>query len=271
MRFQIGFTAEQVPESSAATYQIPQPAAKPRKSVVKVFFPKHGTPLSYFNDQFDLHRGDIVFVDGKLEGLRGRVVDVNYHFNIKVADYKRVIAMADTHVHGKFHMAGSHFVTFGEDVLPESKVATWYMAPPREDDVYAIGLDESFDFRLADFADFEVSESVAKHGNAYYLDNKVVYLRMGYSSGYALVLGSKPYELEFELIDGRVRELLCSCPCGCNCKHMVAAMLQLRETLELIKENYADDYTATGYFAAIAKDALFDTAISGKKDGSFTL
>ena len=34
--------------------------------------------LPYYNDQFDLHRGDLVFVDGKPEGLRGRVVNVTY-------------------------------------------------------------------------------------------------------------------------------------------------------------------------------------------------
>ena len=52
--------------------------------------------LSYYNDLFDLHRGDLVFVVGKLEGLRGIVVDVSYNFKIKLSDYKRVIAVADT-------------------------------------------------------------------------------------------------------------------------------------------------------------------------------
>ena len=31
--------------------------------------------LAYYNDRFDLHVGDIVFVDGRLEGLRG----LNYY------------------------------------------------------------------------------------------------------------------------------------------------------------------------------------------------
>ncbi len=58
--------------------------------------------LAYYNDRFDLHCGDLVYVDGKLEGKRGRVVDVNYNFRINLADYKRVIGVADTNVSGRF-------------------------------------------------------------------------------------------------------------------------------------------------------------------------
>ena len=44
-----------------------------RKSVVQVYFPDRDRSYSYYNDQFDLQCGDIVFVEGKLEGVRGRV------------------------------------------------------------------------------------------------------------------------------------------------------------------------------------------------------
>ncbi len=44
-----------------------------KPTIVQIFFPDRNRTLSYYNDRFDLHMGDIVFVDGKLEGLRGRV------------------------------------------------------------------------------------------------------------------------------------------------------------------------------------------------------
>ena len=96
---------------------ITQPKAEtsvssPKKSLVQVYFPKRGMNLSYYNDQFDLQVGDTVYVDGKLEGLRGRVTDVSYSFKIKLSDYKRVIAVADTHISGELRMAGSHLVSF---------------------------------------------------------------------------------------------------------------------------------------------------------------
>ena len=52
---------------------------KARKSVVRVLF-ESGINLTYYNDLFDLHEGDTVYVEGKLEGQRARVTDVNYNF-----------------------------------------------------------------------------------------------------------------------------------------------------------------------------------------------
>lgn len=73
---------------------------KARKSVVRVLF-ESGINLTYYNDLFDLHYGDIVYVEGKLEGKRARVNDVNYNFKVKVSDYKKVIALVDTDIKGK--------------------------------------------------------------------------------------------------------------------------------------------------------------------------
>lgn len=107
----------------------------PVKSVVQIHFPTRNMTLANFNDKFDLRRGDLVYVDGKLEGLRGRVVDVAYNFKIKLSKYQRVIAVVDTEVHGIFHLAGSYFVTFDRDALPQAKVRIWYKAPDADDSI----------------------------------------------------------------------------------------------------------------------------------------
>ena len=62
-------------------------AIEPKKSVVQVYFPSRGMNLAYYNDSFDLKVGDLVYVDGKLEGHRGQVTEVNYSFKIKLSDY----------------------------------------------------------------------------------------------------------------------------------------------------------------------------------------
>lgn len=78
MAFKIEFTAEYPDADSVATTNIaPQQTVTPRKSVVQVYFAERNMTLAYYNDQFDLHRGDIVYVDGKLEGMRGRVTEIN--------------------------------------------------------------------------------------------------------------------------------------------------------------------------------------------------
>ncbi len=270
MVFQIGFVAEPPEEKTGTAYIAPRQTATPRKSVVQVAFPGRGSTLAYYNDRFDLHRGDIVFVDGKLEGIRGRVTEVNYNFKIKLSDYKRVIAAADTDVHGQFHMAGSHFVTFDPVALPFSKVATWYMAPPKEDDEYASGSDDT-SFPLDDPKGFKVSDAIAERGHDYYMENKVVYLCIDGSKGSAIVVGSHPYTVEFNYNCGEISGLVCSCFCSYNCKHEVATMLQLRETMELIEKHYAAQFKESGYFAAVSNGVLFSVVIDGKDTGTFTL
>ena len=134
MAFKIGFSVSEEKEKMTA----PEPPdvseeREPRRSVVRVQFPQRNMTLAYYNDRFDLHCGDLVYVDGKLEGKRGRVVDVNYNFRINLADYKRVIGVADTNVSGRFTLAGSHVLTFDRAALPRRKVMSWYNAPSKPD------------------------------------------------------------------------------------------------------------------------------------------
>lgn len=144
MAFKIGFSVSEEKEKMTA----PEPPdvaeeREPRRSVVRVQFPQRNMTLAYYNDRFDLHCGDLVYVDGKLEGKRGRVVDVNYNFRINLADYKRVIGVADTNVSGRFTLAGAHVLTFDRAALPRRKVMSWYKAPSKPDTEYACGSDNS--------------------------------------------------------------------------------------------------------------------------------
>ena len=245
-------------------------AVAPRKSVVQVRFPGKGMALSYYNDQFNLKLGDLVYVDGKLEGQLGRVVEINYNFKIKVSEYKKVIAVCDTNVSGQFFMAGSHFVTFDSTVLPAEKITMWFKAPAKEDDEYASGSDDT-SFRLDDLTGMNINSTIADRGHNYYMENRVRYISLDGTRGYAIVEGSEAYTVEFEYNKGEISNLICDCFCSYTCKHEFAAMLQLRETLELINKHYSEAYERTGYFAAITKGTLVAFAIDGKETGSFSI
>ena len=249
MAFKIGFS---VSEEKMTAPEPPDVAEErePRRSVVRVQFPQRNMTLAYYNDRFDLHCGDLVYVDGKLEGKRGRVVDVNYNFRINLADYKRVIGVADTNVSGRFTLAGSHVLTFDRAALPRRKVMSWYKAPSKPDTEYACGSDDST-FPLRELHRMRVGVAVAERGYAYYAENRVRYLCLDGMKGYALVEGTEPYDVEFVYSDGMIYALTCSCYCVGNCKHEVAAMLQLREMLDRIEENYAGEYAAAGYFCPL--------------------
>lgn len=271
MTFKIGFLAGNAqPEADNEVANNTSHTEAPRKSVVQVYFPDRHMNLAYYNDQFDLHIGDFVYVDGKLEGLRGRVTEVNYNFKIKLSDYKRVIAVVDTDVKGQFYMAGSHFITFDVSTLPKDKATLWFKAPENEEDEIVIGNDDSV-FNLDDLKGMNVSMDIAERGRECYMDNRVKYLCIDGSKGFAIVTGRESYIIEFNYNKGDISNLTCSCFCSGNCKHSFAAMLQLKETLQIIEKNYSEEYCKSNYMAIINKATLFNVAIEGKEKGSFII
>ena len=271
MAFKIGgFAAEYHDKKQEQVEPAPQTKVVPKKSVVKVYFPGNGKKLAYYNDQFDLKCGDMVYVDGALEGQRGRVIEVSYNFKIKLSDYKRVIAVIDTDVHGQFFMAGSHFVSFNPMALPAAQARMWFLPPAKEDEEIVSSSDGS-SFKLDDLSGMQITAAVAERGHDYYMENRVRYLCIDGTRGYAIVEGSESYEVEFEYRDSEISNLLCSCPCTFNCKHEFATMLQLKETLGMLEKHYAAQYDHCGYFVAVNKATLFTMAVDSKETGSFIL
>lgn len=269
MHYKIGFDVDYSEKKTVeAVCPVPHDV-QPKKSVVQVYFPNRHASWSYYNDRFDLKVGDLVFVEGKLEGQLGRVKEVNYNFKIKLSDYKRVVSVADTDVKGQFYMAGSHFVAFDSMVLPAEKIRSWYKPHAEADDVIS-GSDETV-FLLNDLKSMNITSAAAEKGHAYYMDSNVVYICVDGVKGYAIVTGQFPYEVEFEYRNGEVSNLTCSCFCSGNCKHEFAAMLQLKETLEFIGKHYEPEHERTDYFAAVAKSVLMSYAVYPCETGSFVL
>lgn len=265
----IGFNTqitEETPKESPAIHKTE--TKEPRKSVVRVYFPHRGTGWAYYNDRFDLKVGDFVYVEGKLEGYRGQVTEINYSFKIRLADYKKVVAVIDTDVKGDIYLAGSHIVSFDKNTIPFSKVVTWFSAPEIGED-YVIGNDDSAGFSLEDLSELKISSETADRGHDYYMNNKVAYVELNGSVGHAVVEGSRNYLVEFEYQNGEISNLKCSCFCSGACKHEVAAMLQLRETLDIILQNYKNEYN--GYLAALSRGVFIDTVMHKKVSGKISL
>ena len=269
MKFPIGFRSESPVTPTPDCYEANKGiASKPVKSLVDIRFPTRNMTLSYYNDQFDLAPGDLVYVDGKLEGLLGHVVSVNRHFKIKLSDYKRVIAKVDTRVQGQLNLCGSHVVAFDRNVIPYSKVITWFKVPEFDEEEYITG-EEGGGFLLEDLSTMKIGHEIAERGHEYYVRNKVSYICLDGIHGKAIVEGSEPYEIEFDYVNGEVSNLVCNCYCTYRCKHQFAAMLQLRETLEMIQKNYDDQYARTGYFAALSKSAFMAYVLDHTETGTF--
>ena len=109
---------------------------------------------------------------------------------------------------------------------------------------------------------------IAQRGGDYYEKSRVRYLELRGERGYAIVEGEQAYEIEFEYRGGEVTGMLCSCPCAYPCKHEFAAMLQLRETLEILEKEYPE---RSGYFAAVEKSVFFSMTMNGGVKQRITL
>ena len=268
-KYPIGFhTSINKEHKERVPAEVRKEIAEPKKSIVQVYFPHRDMEWSYYNDSFDLKAGDFVYVEGALEGYRGQVTEVHYSFKIKLSDYKKVVAVIDTKVKGDFYLAESHVVSFDKNVIPFSKVLTWFKAP-ESDEEYVSGNDEANRFPLDELSKMKISHGAADRGYDYYVENKVVFVEIDGTHGHAIVEGNKNYEIEFEYCDGVISNLKCSCFCSGACKHEFAAMLQLRESLVFITENYEEEYN--GYFAIISKGVFMNTVLNKKGSGKISL
>ncbi len=269
-KYQMGFhTQTQTEQATQSAQAAQEQAAAPRKSVVQVYFAHRGTSWPYYNDSFDLKVGDLVYVDGKLEGYQGRVVEVSYTFKIKLSDYKRVIAVADTSVTGDLYFTPSHMLCFDAQQLPYNKVRNWFLAPLKAEDEFVSGDEDGEAIPLDDLSKLKISTYTAERGRDYYAQGRVAYLCLDGTHGRAIVDGSEKYEVEFDYTDGCVSRLTCACYCSDVCEHEFAVLLQLKEILELLEKQYGAQYE--GYFAALSKSAFLAKVFGGIQAGKLSL
>ncbi len=262
----IGFSLKNTPEFTthqSNTRISNNPSGK--TSLVDVYFPSRDTSYPYFNDTFDLKVGDAVYVEGKLEGCIGRVKKVKYGFKIKLSDYKKVIALVDTNINGELYTAISHLVAFDKNVLPYEKIMSWFTAPSSDYEDYLICQYDDESFPLDELSQMDIYGGTRDKGYEYYSENRVGYISLDGTKGRAIVKGHKYYEVDFELCNGQISNLFCPCYCTSHCKHELAAMLQLRETLDFIIKNHSDKFK--DYFAAVSKDIFLNIVLDTRKPG----
>lgn len=270
MKFKIGFSAEEKKEK--LTQEIQQevkPEVKPKPSLVDIRFPDIYRSYTYYNDRFDLHEGDTVFVDGKLEGVAGRVVAVNYNFKIKLSDYKRVIGVADTDIKGQLYFADTRVIAFDPNTIPFGKIASWYFPPADHEEEVVSGEDDSTllldkpETWKADIdpCDYDGDEDA----------NDVIYLSLDNGVGKAIVKGKKYHVVEFFYQNGEISKLTCACYSAGMCWHEVAALFELRRKLKWIEEKYADEFQNSSTFASLDKAAFCNMVLMSRQNGSFQI
>ena len=254
----IGFSAEDYKADASEKDEVcpVDSEKKGKKSLVKVFFPARSAEYTYYNDSFNLNKGDIVYVEGKLEGVMGIVREVKYKFKIKLSDYKKVLQAVSFKASGSFYMTKTDMLTFTEGALSYDNVRLCYIPPLKDDDEFVSGDEcdeEEKSFLLSDIPSDTFSETVVFRGTDYFYSGKVVYLELDGKKGRAIVEGTKNYEVEFRFNNGEISSLLCTCYCTDNCKHEYAVLMKLKRTLEFIEKEHKKEYEETGYFSVMNK------------------
>lgn len=241
-----------------------------KKCLAEVYFPDRHFHLTYFNDEFPLEVGDLVYVEGKMEGIAGRVEKISYNFKIRLSDYKRIIARIDTRVEGQFYLAGDSVITLEERALPYEKVRSWFIPPSKEEEETVVSTDLEEEYYSFDELKEKTPLAIWERGEEYYEEDRVVYAEFDGDMIRAIVLGTYAYEVEWEYDHGEIRNLLCNCFCTGTCKHEVAAMLQVTETMKAMDEEYGDDFDHR-YIAMMPKSVFFKYTLATPKSGGFKL
>ena len=228
----------------------------PVRSLVSINFERMNHALAYYNDQFDLKPGDRVFVTGKLEGEIGIVESVTTKFRIRVADYQKVISVAQTQIHGTYAPKGGMMLSYDANALSADDFRKWILPPtemgeePEEiviGDGYEIPLDDPRASEDADHAVFDRALEYCREG-------RIGFIAVRNGAGKAFVLGAKWYEIDFRLCDNVLREAYCECPYPGLCKHLLAVGILLRAMLQ------HDDIDLGRDFTLIAADRFWNMA-----------
>ncbi len=249
MKTVLGFNRSEEKENRAACEGGRIRTNAPVKSLARIRFPEKGGSYTYYNDRFDLRKGDLVFVSGKLAGVPGFVEAVNYKFKIDLADYELVIACPEIRISGSYIPVLDKMVSCDPHAVRPDTFRSWVRPPlPDGEEPPEFVTGEGYGFELEHFTDDDDADpAILGRALDYCGKGLVRYLSVRDGGGTAFVEGTKWYEVNFRFSDGNVSDMYCECPYPGLCKHNLAVLFNLRE---LVGKLDREDFTAidSGYF-----------------------
>lgn len=267
----IGFQYEYGVNSSKENEKVVQRACEEevRKSLVRVRFEERDYCLTYYNDEFDVHEGDVVYVDGKLWGTPGKVLDVRYDFRIRPRDFQKIIKVIRPMTRGSFVNWSMYTVTTDESVMMP-KLARDLLYPPvlereeeEREDTHVKGEGNSSFYPRED--GFPTTEETLAKGIEYVKKGYINYISYDHGKVTAYAVGRLFHEIEFTYEEGKVENITCTCYDFDHCKHEVASVVLLEAILDFLQEEWKVEFETSGYFAALLeKDFRFLMGNKGK-------
>ncbi len=231
----------------------------PERYLVEVGFDNSNEYGTYICEYIDVYEGDFVRVSGPMQDKLGMVKDVIYYCKIRPSKYERVIAKVDTDVFGDFQMLEHMWVTYDTESLHREKIRPWFLSP----------LGDGPCIPIHDFAPFPAYEGYhlpldskrAERGELYFKEERVVYICIDKTEGYAIVRGSEYYEVTFTFESDNISGIACTCYCEGHCKHEYAVILELERLLYEYECMEEKGYTESHYLAALDKSAIWNMSM----------
>ena len=201
------------------------------KRLVQIGFACSELTFSYLSDIEDIQAGDLVMVQGALQGEIGVVKKVKKHFKIPKMEMQWVERVVDREISGAYFRLGEDIVSF-DCVLTAEKFMTLCIGKSYKQN-NSVGEEEmQLDLEEFEKADAFQNELVKIRGKQLYLDNAVKFISLQNGEGKAFVCGGDWYEVDFRYNGEKITYLACDCPCFEDCKHEVALLHKLREILK---------------------------------------
>lgn len=247
-------------DTKVRTAAIPhKESPEPVRSLVSVRFLEDGRKFTYYNDQFALQVGDLVFVSGKRAGQLGEVEMITTKCKIKLADYERVVSKAAA-IHGTYESVLDKMLGFGRDAMTPEEFRTWILPPDNKEkeeeeteDWVVIG--DGYELNLSNLENAEeVNGPVLERAVDYCREGRVAYIRVCGGLGSAYIKGAKWYKVDFRLEGNNMTGMFCDCPYPGLCKHLLAVALSIRALMEKGNLEADRDFVAidAGHFWSMA-------------------
>lgn len=224
----IGFSMETDKESQALAEVISAVNTDEEiavRSVVTVLF-ENGKEYPYYNDRFCLHIGDFVYVEGKLAGMLGRVVEYTEEFCVNLKYYKRVIQKVTGKVNGTFQKFGCYLISNDCQVLTPEQIKPWFYPPQdeNEQDQFVYGKGIVLEFKNFSEMDNHNTRYAYRNGIDAYYDDVLQYLSFDGKNGFAVVKAEKEptdyVTVTFQLENGEIHSAFCTCITPGYCSHL---------------------------------------------------
>ncbi|MCI6360592.1 MAG: hypothetical protein MR773_01865 [Eubacterium coprostanoligenes] len=230
-----------------------------KSCVVTVRF-ENGKEYPYFNDRFELEKGDKVFVDGKLFGKLGTVIDKTYQFKVSKSFYKYVINKLDFDVHSDFEPAFGFMIAKGNDIVDNDQFVSWFKPPfiPTDEDPipeeYFIG--EGYSQKIGEL---EIDGDTIQEAVNILHDDALKGILVKDGVGVAVMKDSdKTHIIDFKINGDSITDMYCDCMDAYFCEHLAGFCIVLDM---FIKDKHI---TTDDSFFAICED-WFVKIIDGKK------